>query len=77
MERHSLDLRWNETLAAIQPALYAEAHRDEKKQKRPFTINDFTLTGMFKAAKRAEIEAKKQKTPEQIWAKVSAMFGGR
>lgn len=72
-----LEVSWTETMAAVHPSLYAEAHRDEKKRKQPYTIQDFTLTGMFKAAKRAEAEAKKQQTPEQLWKKIGAMFGGR
>ncbi len=72
-----LEINWHEAMAAVHPSLYAEAHRDSKTRTKPFTINDFTLTGMFKAAKRAERLAKEQKTPEQIWAKVSRMFGGR
>jgi hypothetical protein len=77
MDRHILEVRWHETMAAVQPALYAEAHRDAKKQKRSFTLDDFTLTGMFRAAKRAEREAKKQKTPDMLWAKIGMMFGGK
>jgi len=72
-----LEVQWMETMAAVQPSLYAEAHRDQEKRKQPYTLNEFTLTGMFKAAKRAEKLAEEQKTPEAIWDKVSKMFGGR
>ena len=71
-----MDCLWTETLFAIQPMLYAERHRDEKRRRASFGLDDFTLTGMAKAARRAERLAKKQRAPEEIFKKISRIFGG-
>lgn len=63
-------------MAAIQPMLYAERHRDEKRRRRPFSLEDFTLSGMAKAAKQAEIAAEKAAQPEQIWSKIGNLMKG-
>lgn len=76
MERHQLDVKWKEAMAAVQPALYAEAHRDSKKKTTPFTIKDFTLTGMVAAARRAERDAEKLAKPEAVWEKINGLMKG-
>lgn len=61
-------------MAAIQPALYAERHRAEKLRRQPYRLEDFTLSGMAKAAKRAERLAARQSKPEEVWKKVSNLM---
>ena len=79
LDRYRLDGHWQEAMAAVQPYLYAEAHRDEKKQGQPFTLQGMTLTGLAKAARRAERARKKALNPEQVWSTIEGMmkaFGG-
>jgi len=63
-------------MAAIQPMLYAERHRDEKRHPGSYGLDDFTLSGMAKAARRAERLAKKQSKPGELFKKISRIFGG-
>lgn len=77
LARHRIDGQWKETMAAVQPMLFAEAHRDETKQKRPYTLEEFTLTGMAKATRkaiRAQKEAEARRTPEAVWAKIGGLM---
>ena len=76
MDRHRDDILWQETLFAIQPMLYAERHRDEKRRRTAYVLNDFTLTGMAKAARRIQRQAEKAAEPEGIFKKISRIFGG-
>ena len=69
-----MDCLWQESMSAIQPMLYAERHRDEKLRPGTFSLEDFTLTGMAKAARRAERLAKELEKPEAIWDKVSSLM---
>jgi len=61
-------------MAAIQPMLFAERYRDEKKRRQSFSLEDFTLSGMAKAARRVEQLAKQQSKPEAIWNKVNNLM---
>lgn len=69
-------------MAAVQPMLYAEAHRDEEKRSRMYTLEEWTLTGMAKGARlavKAAKAAEERRTPEAVWAKINGLmrvFGG-
>ena len=63
-------------MAAIQPMLYAERHRDEKRRRASFGLDDFTLSGMAKSARRAARLAKKRRKPDEIFKRISRIFSG-
>lgn len=74
LQRHHNNMLWQEAMAAVQPMLYAESHRDTKRRRKAFTLDDFTLSGMAAAARRTARLAKKQAEPEEVWTKVSKLF---
>jgi hypothetical protein len=59
LDRNKLHVQWQESMAALHPMLYAERHRDKTKRRQPYSLQDFTLTGLAKAALAAEQAAKK------------------
>ena len=79
--RHTIEGRWLETMAAVQPMLFAEAHRDKKKRREPIQLEEFTITGMVELAQKEEAAIKKrQASPEALWAKIGDVmraFGGK
>ena len=79
--RHTIEGRWLETMAAVQPMLFAEAHRDKKKRREPFQLEEFTITGIVELAQKEEAARKKrQASPEALWAKIGDVmraFGGK
>jgi len=48
MKRHRNDVQWQEVVAAVTPWVYANANRDTKKKKKPFRLDEFTVTGLTK-----------------------------
>ena len=79
--RHTIEGQWYETMAAIQPMLFAEAYRDKTKRRDPFRLEEFTITGMIEQTRREEREKKKLRaSPGALWEKIGGVmraFGGK
>lgn len=77
LDRHRVDGRWQEGMAAVQPMLYAESLRDETRRRESFTLEEFTLTGMSEAARVAERDqaaTSASLSPAEVWAKVGGVM---
>lgn len=75
VQRHRARQGWVELMAAVQPCLFAEAYRDDKKRRTPFKLEEFTVTGMAEAARKEAARRKKMQTPEGqagLWSRISA-----
>jgi len=55
MRRHRNDVQWQEVIAAVQPWVYANANRDPKKRRKPYQLDEFTITGLTKPRRRKVI----------------------
>lgn len=60
---------------AIPAWITAEVNRDRKRHRKPFSIWEWTVTGLIKGAKK-----KKPPKPQALWDKIGgamAAFGGK
>jgi len=74
MKRHRGDVRWQEAMFAVGPWITAEVNRDRKKRKRPWSLGEWTISGLAKGLKK-----KREPTEDELREKMNAvmkMFGG-
>jgi hypothetical protein len=65
MDRHRADVMWQEAVAAIGPWVNAELNRDKKKHRKPFSLYEWTLTGLRKPVRAPK---KQKRDPAELFA---------
>lgn len=70
-----------EFMHAVPVWLNAELNRDKKRHRKPFSIHEWTITGILEfTEKKRKARAKAKKDPNSLWDRLSGamqMLGGK
>jgi len=58
---------WQEVMAAVNPWVYAEANRDRKKHRKPYSLQEWTVKGLTTPRKRKVV-----RDPATVFGGISA-----
>jgi hypothetical protein len=71
MRRHRAEVLWMESMAATPAWILAEVHRNERKRRKAWTLDDWTISGMRRAYLREQKKRREAKAkPAALWSRI-------